>query len=411
MFRAARYSGLLLCWVLTGISALAAEETQAPAPHAEPQQRDLGAEVFTAHWIFLNAPATGAFTASSPLFNVNSCATCHPGGRGGAGPVGDGVAPEAMEIQLESPVSTEGAPAPGDPVYGHVFNTTAVNGVVPEGAVLIHYHEIIGYYYPDGARWHLRRPYYELTHLAHGPLAATTVIKPRLAPQLFGSGLLELVAAVPKSGRLGWQGSSRDIRDQTAKAFAREMGVSSNDIPVDDCTAAESDCWHQHITETPGVSRERFDGVVAFVRSLPPPAPTVAQTGDLSLGAELFTNAGCPQCHQPTLSVETVTQAGQPVTTAVSPYTDMQLHNLGMEMADQDASGKRIVSRWRTAPLWGLGSRSGPQISTTLLHDGRARSIEEAILWHGGEADFARANFAHLGPRSRRALLQWLGSL
>ena len=402
MFRVVRYRGIL-CWILAGIAT--------PALSVETQQQALGAEVFSAHWIFPRALGTEAFAASSPLLNVNSCATCHPGGRSGVGPVGDGAAPEAMEIQLESPASTAGAAAPpGDPIYGHVFNTTAVNGVAPEGVVLIHYHELVGYYYPDGARWHLRRPYYELTHLAHGPLAATTVIKPRLAPQLFGTGLLELATAAPNSRRLGWQTTSRDIREQTAKAFSREMGVSSNEMPADDCTAAEADCWRQHNTATFGVSRERFEAVIAFVRALPPPAPG-ARAGDSSLGAQLFTNAGCPQCHQPTLSIETVTEDGRGVPTSISPYTDMQLHDLGMEMADQDASGRRIISRWRTAPLWGLGSRSGPETSTTLLHDGRARSIEEAILWHGGEADFARANFAHLGPRSRRALLQWVGAL
>jgi CxxC motif-containing protein (DUF1111 family) len=300
-----------------------------------------------------------------------------------------------MEIQLET------AGAGGDPTYGHVFNTTAVNGVAPEGRVLIHYTEIVGYYYPDGARWHLRRPYYELADLAHGPLGAATVIRPRLAPQLFGVGLLELADAAPGAGRLGWQANSRDIRDQTAKAFAREMGVSSSEMPADDCTVAEADCWGQHDLTTPAVSRERFDGVVEFVRALPPPTPSV-RPEDASLGEQLFYQAGCSQCHQPTLAVNTM---------SVSPYTDMRLHDLGMEMADQDASGKRIVSRWRTAPLWGLSSRSGPQAGMTLLHDGRARSTEEAILWHGGEADFARANFAHLGPRSRRALLHWIGSL
>ena len=401
MFRATRYSGLF-CGVLVGIAT--------PTLSTEPQERELGSEVFTAHWVFATPTSTAAFTASSPLFNVNSCATCHPGGRGGVGPIGAGVAPEAMEIQLEAPTSTGSAAAPGDPTYGHVFNTTAVNGVAPEGKVLIHYQEIVGYYYPDGASWRLRRPSYELTQLAHGPLAPTTVIKPRLAPQLFGIGLLELAAPAPGSGRLGWQAASRDIREQTARAFSREMGVSSTEIPADDCTAAEADCWQQHNTATLSVSRERFDGVVAFVRALPPPVSRT-HNDDSSLGAQLFSNAGCPQCHRPTLSIETVTWDGQTVTTHISPYTDMQLHDLGMEMADQDASGRKILSRWRTAPLWGLSSRSGPDRSTTLLHDGRARSTEEAILWHGGAADFARANFAHLGPRSRRALLEWIGAL
>ena len=265
----------------------------------------------------------------------------------------------------------------------------------------------MGYYYPDGTRWHLRRPTYELTQLTRGPLAAKTVIKPRLAPQLRGAGLLEL--ATPEAG-FGWQGSSRDIREQTAKAFSREMGVSSPDMPRDDCTAAEADCLQQHNLSAPGVSADQFAGVVEFVRAFPPPTPAT-QPDDTSLGSQLFTSAGCPKCHLPALSIRTVAADGRAATTSISPYTDLELHDLGKEMADQDASGRTVASRWRTAPLWGMSYRAGPTASATLLHDGRARSIEEAILWHGGEADFSRANFAHLGPRSRKALLEWVSTL
>jgi CxxC motif-containing protein (DUF1111 family) len=152
------------------------------------------------------------------------------------------------------------------------------------------------------------------------------------------------------------------------------------------------------------MANEAIAALVAFERALPVPSAT----GDDPLGAELFVEIGCATCHQPQLPVELRQPDGSTRHGSISPYTDLRLHDLGPEMFDQTASGEKMASKWRTAPLWGLGFRMGATVHPTLLHDGRARSAEEAILWHSGEAARARRNFVSLGPRSRAALLHWV---
>jgi CxxC motif-containing protein (DUF1111 family) len=403
---------------------------------AESARDHLGQSVFDTQWVAAGSPGIAGRVGVGPLFNATSCNACHNEGEGGRGPAGDGPAPTALVIQLESPSRDVGTEASGDPVYGRVFNTSALPGVQVEGAVMVQYSEIDGYYYPFGARWSLRVPHYRLVGLTRGPLAPATVIKPRLAPALFGAGLLE---AVPESaisdgaadqsvgrysgtpawhsrqgtrslGRFGWQGDAVSIRDQTTNAFAREMGLTSNDRPGDDCTPAEADCRGQPNGGSPEVSDELLDAVVTFVGTLAVPG-SPAQARDDSLGRELFTSIGCATCHRARLPVDLPGAGGTRVRGVIAPYTDLRLHNLGIEMADENASGARVISRWRTAPLWGLGYRLKTESHSTFLHDGRARSTEEAILWHSGEAAEQRHNFIKLGPRAREALLRWLETL
>lgn len=403
---------------------------------AESARDNLGRSVFDTQWVAAGSPGIDGRVGVGPLFNATSCNACHNEGEGGRGPAGDGPAPTALVIQLESPSPAVGAEAGGDPVYGRVFNTSALPGVQVEGAVTVQYSEIDGYYYPFGARWSLRVPHYRLVGLTRGPLAPATVIKPRLAPALFGAGLLE---AVPESaisdgaadqsgarysgtpawhsrqgtrslGRFGWQGDAVSIRDQTTNAFAREMGLTSNDRPGDDCTLAEADCRGQPNGGSPEVSDELLDAVVTFVGTLAVPG-SPAQAKDDSLGRELFTNIGCAACHRVRLPVDLPGAGGTRVRGVIAPYTDLRLHDLGLEMADENASGAKVISRWRTAPLWGLGYRLKTESHSTFLHDGRARSTEEAILWHSGEAAAQRHNFIKLGPRAREALLRWLETL
>jgi CxxC motif-containing protein (DUF1111 family) len=403
---------------------------------SESARVDLGRSVFDTQWVAAGSPGIAGRVGLGPLFNATSCNECHNEGEGGRGPAGDGPAPIALVIQLGSPSEDIGAEPSGDPVYGRVFNTSALEGVRVEGAVVVEYTEIDGYYYPFGARWSLRVPHYRLVGLTRGPLAPATVIKPRLAPALFGAGLLEAVpesaiseGAPPQSGgrysgapawhsrqgtrllgRFGWQGGAVSIRDQTTSAFAREMGLTSSDRPSDDCTPAEADCRGQSNAGPPEVSDELLDAVVTFVGTLAVPGAS-AQAKEDSLGRELFANIGCATCHRPRLPVDLPGAGGTRVRGVIAPYTDLRLHDLGREMADENASGAKVISRWRTAPLWGLGYRLKTEGHSTFLHDGRARSTEEAILWHSGEAAEQRHNFIKLGPRAREALLRWLETL
>ena len=371
------------------------------------------------------------------LFNATSCASCHPNGAGGSGPTTDGPVPVALVIQLGAPSDANATEGDGDPVYGRIFNTAAADGVQPEGVATVRYTEIEGHYYPEAFSWRMRVPHYKLINLSRGPLAATTVIKPRLAPSLLGATLLE---AVPGSaityigtrpsgspslgnpawhlyrgtkvvGRFGWQAASVSIRDQTTKAFAREMGLTSPDQPYDDCTPAEVDCLRLRNGDSPDISADLVSAVLAFVGALEVPTSPM-RSEHFSSGLRLFTDLGCSACHRPDLSVDLPeARSGAQAPPAITPYTDLLLHDLGIEMADQTATGARVPTKWRTAPLWGLGNRIRSRQSATLLHDGRARSVEEAILWHSGEGARARLGFLNLPRRNREALQRWLESL
>lgn len=407
-----------------------------PLDSRESAQVILGQSVFETQWVAAGMPSITGRVGLGPLFNATSCNACHSGGQRGQGPAGDGPVPTALVIQLESPSVEAAAESSGDPIYGRVFNTLAQDGVRAEGTVTVKYTEIYGYYYPFGGRWSLRVPHYQLSGLHYGPLAADTVIKPRLAPVLFGAGLLE---AVPDSaiietahrqsdgrlsgtpawhsrqgvrmlGRFGWQGGAVSIRDQTTKAFALEMGLTSNDQPSDDCTPAEADCRRPRNGDPPEVSETLVDAVTTFVRTLAVPESPQA-TKNSSVGSELFDSIGCTACHQARLPIEMPGVVGTTVSGTIAAYTDLRLHDLGVEMADENASGTKVGSRWRTAPLWGMGYRLKAQDHPTFLHDGRARSIEEAILWHSGEAAYAKGRFMDLGPRAREALQRWLATL
>ena len=405
-----------------------------PLDETEFAQVKVGHSVFDTEWVGAGPPAVRGRIGLGPLFNAASCNACHIEGAHGRGPTGDGPVPVALVIQLQSASTDADGEPSGDPVYGHVFNTSAVEPVRAEGAVTVRYTESAGYYYPFGGRWTLRVPHYHLERLSHGPLAPSTIIKPRLAPALFGVGLLE---AIPETaidegasggrknagasawhsrqgkrsiGRFGWQAGAVSIRDQTTIAFAREMGLTSAERPDDDCTPAEADCAKRADGTAAEVSEEILGAVVAFVRALAVPEPAPHPAGDAT-GSLLFASAGCGTCHRSPITVHRPRADGTIVSSVITPYTDLRLHDLGSELADETVSGDRVKSLWRTAPLWGLGYRVKQERHPTFLHDGRATSIEEAILWHSGEASYSKYQFMKLGPRAREALLHWLETL
>jgi CxxC motif-containing protein (DUF1111 family) len=214
----------------------------------------------------------------------------------------------------------------------------------------------------------------------------------------------------PTHGRFGWQASALSVRDQTARAFAREMGLTSADMRSDDCTKAETACQQQPSGGSPEVSDDIFNAVVSFQRWLAVPASPTPHTFP-DRDANTFVNLGCVSCHQPQLQVALTDDAGKDVPAVIAPYTDLRLHDLGARLSDENVAGKKVTSKWRTAPLWGLGYRMSLERFPTFLHDGRARSAEEAILWHDGEAAGARTRFEQLPTPERKALLRWLETL
>jgi len=404
---------------------------------AESARYDLGMAVFNTHFVVAGTPNAGRLDGVGPLFNSSSCDSCHNNGARGRGPTGDGPAPDSLVIQLTAATAKNPIDPAGDPVYGRVFNPIALAGVPPEGEVLIHYEARQGHY-PDGTAWSLRVPHYELTQLHYGSIAQGTIVKPRLAPALFGVGLLDTIQpedrghpagngsalamtgttlaatgtapALAGSGRFGWQATAPSARNQTARAFAREMGLTSTDIPTDDCTPAESACLQQPNGGTPEVSDDIFTAVLSFQHWLAVPASPTPHD-DAEHGGQTFADLGCSACHRPQWPVTLPDSDGKPNTVTITPYTDLRLHNLGPPLADQTIAGRKVTSRWRTAPLWGLGYRMSLERFPTFLHDGRARSAEEAILWHDGEAAGARERFESLSAGRRKTFLKWLETL
>jgi CxxC motif-containing protein (DUF1111 family) len=198
------------------------------------------------------------------------------------------------------------------------------------------------------------------------------------------------------------------IADQTARAFAREMGITSTAQPRDDCTPAEFDCRIRGGSRWE-VSDELFNALVLYQRALAVPARRLIPAN--CEGAALFDAVGCAACHRLALSTRAETGKGGTHPSTIDAFTDLRLHDQGVGLADHTASGRPITTRWRTAPLWGVGDRLASGRSQTFLHDGRARSLEEAVLWHAGEAAGARSAFERLIAPDRAVPLDWMATL
>jgi CxxC motif-containing protein (DUF1111 family) len=381
--------------------------TLSPGPSA---QFELGLQVFNTSWVVAGTRNAPRIDGLGPQFVSDSCDSCHNNGTRGRAAAADGL-PASFVMQLGGP---------GTERYGNVLNTAAIDGHLPEGRVRVRW-SLRDHQYADGARVQLRVPRYELEELTLGPMPGRTVLRPRIAPAVFGSGLLEQVpleslrrlrrgqarevrGQLP-SGRFGWQAEAMDLTDQTARAFAREMGLTSGVHPADDCTPAQMACREAPQGGSPEVPAELFQAVLTFQRELAVPARGTVDAASDTAGRALFTATGCAACHVPVLEARV---EGQPV--RIEPFTDLLLHDLGEDLADRDLLGRAVKTMWRTAPLWGMAHahRLG---GIALLHDGRARSVEEAILWHGGQATAARRAFAALPEDLRHLLLRWVESL
>lgn len=357
-----------------------------------------GRALFDRPWVL--APASQHAQAGlGPLYDARACASCHGGGGPGRIAVGGGLV-----VRLGD---SHGAP---DPIYGEQLQTRAAPGLAPEAAVRLSRRGETG----------LRANAVEVAALGYGPFGAATRMSLRRAPSLVGVGLLERVpdreilsrvhaadhdgvsgrAALLADGRLGrwgWKAAQPTLDAQVAAALARDMGVSTAARPHawGDCTAAQAACRAMAVAGTPS-GPEAIDAggrlIVAYLRALNPPAPNASSAA----GAALFARAGCGACHA-TLS----TSKGAPVRA----YTDLLLHDMGPGLDDGVGEGAAAPSEWRTAPLWSLRAELE---AGGLLHDGRARSVAEAVAWHGGEAARARKRFQALGPRDRAAIETFL---
>lgn len=417
----------------------------------------VGNALFRKFWV--GSPAsTKASDGLGPIYNSRSCQTCHlKDGRGhppnGNWPDDDAV---SMFLRLSVPPRTEAerrmlsehrTDVIPEPTYGRQLQDLAVPGHAAEGRMHIRYEEVavtLG----DGTVVNLRKPTYTVRDLAFGPLDSEAMLSPRVAPQMIGLGLLEAIpeadiraGADPEDadgdgisgrtsevwsreanrvmlGRFGWKAGNPTVRQQSAEAFSGDMGLSTTLFPAPwgECTERQTACRAAPHGEdvakgTPEVTDEMLRLVTFYAENLAVPARRKPDDPQVLAGKALFHEAGCAACHRPSFVTGEV--PGQPYLSnqRIWPYTDLLLHDMGEGLADGRPEGGATGREWRTPPLWGIGLTQVVSGHTFFLHDGRARSLEEAILWHGGEAQAARDAYAGMAKAERDALVAFVSSL
>lgn len=376
---------------------------------------------------FVSAPAA-VLGGLGPAFVRNSCEACH---------ARDGRAPGEQLLHLSMP----GTDAHGGPVsapgFGIELQHSSIFGTPAEGNLTLQWAEEQGKF-ADGTTYTLRRPEAQIsdpyTDLPSGLLTSLRMPRP-----VFGLGLLEAVpdatlrdladeqAATDDGisgepnvvwnratqqmdiGRFGWKASQPSLLQQNAEAYNRDMGVTNPLFPVE--STAGQPGFEDGLGDDPEITQETLDEVTFYVQTLAVPARRNLDDAVARRGEQLFADLSCATCHQPRLRTGSQKSAPETQNQIIYPYTDMLLHNMGPALADDRDVFEASGQEWRTPPLWGIGLTELVNGEPGFLHDGRARTLTEAILWHGGEAKAAREGFKQLSEEERDALIAFLKSL
>ena len=399
---------------------------------------EVGDSFFNQNWV--TAPAsTDARDGLGPTFNAQSCSSCHTHDGRGQPPADAEDPTRGLLLRLSIPgQDAYGAPLP-DPNYGGQLQDRAILQVPPEGKIGLVYTEIAGTY-ADGSPFTLLEPRYTVVEPAFGPVHPQLMISPRVAPQVFGAGLLEaipeediLAQADPEDadgdgisgkanfvwsfrledkvlGRFGWKAGQPTVEQQVAGAFVGDIGITSPIFAEENCPDVQQDCQDAPNGGVPELTEDRLRKITFYNRTLAVPAMRNVAEPQVAEGAKLFLSAGCAACHTPS---HVTGESDIPALSnqVIFPYTDLLLHDMGEGLADHRPDFMADGREWRTPPLWGLGLIETVNGHTRLLHDGRARNVAEAILWHGGEAKAAQESFKGLSKEERQALIAFLNSL
>jgi len=406
----------------------------------------VGNAFFKQPWV--TAPATTtARDGLGPLFNANACQSCHVRDGRGHPPAHPKDNTISMLMRLSIPAQTpeqqtianrQGSVP--EPTYGGQFQDRAIQGVPAEGRVKVTYTEQV-VKFADGETVSLRQPTYQFEDLQYGAMRPDTLHSPRVAQPMIGLGLIE---AIPETallanadaedsnndgisgrpnpvwsiskqqtviGRFGWKANMPDMPQQAAGAFSGDIGITSHLFPEQSCTSTQTPCVAALHGEQPEVSDEILAFVVFYARHLGVPARRNLDDPVVQQGQQLFMASQCASCHTP--HFQTGTLAGNPAVSnqSIYPYSDFLLHDMGDGLADNRPDYAATGREWRTQPLWGIGLTATINGHTQFLHDGRARNLLEAILWHGGEAKAAKQSVLQMTRTERDALLRFLDSL
>lgn len=375
-----------------------------------------GRELFVAEW--MAAPSSQPLLDGlGPLTITSACSNCHlSNGRAASlldnGSIGVGLLFRLRDIHGNA-----------DPYYGGQLQTLATSGS-SEGHVTWQFDKN-------------KKPVFEL-HTNQLALTEGINLGPRLSPQLVGIGLLELVTdkqileledendrdgdgisgrahwhmvdGQKQLGRFGWKNMQPTLRGQSAGAMQQDMGLTTTVNPSEPCTAQQTVCNDQPNGGTPEVSDNSLDAINEFLTLLSVPNRRISDQNKFNEGAYLFEQVGCDNCHRPTLTTGDSVQYPILSQQVIYAYTDLLLHDMGADLSDGVKEGDAAPSEWRTPPLWSLGLIEKVE-GSRFLHDGRAATIEEAIIWHGGEAEKTKQNYLALPADKRSILLDFVRSI
>lgn len=397
---------------------------------------NLGHAVFTRNWV--TAPATTEdMDGLGPLFNQRSCSGCHARD-GRAAPFDAQNNLLGMLFRLSVPGADEHGGPLGDPTYGGQVRPNGILGVPGDGTPRVSYEEKPATY-ADGTPYSLQNPHYSVEAWNYGAPSTDLLISPRVAPATIGLGLLEAIAEsdllanvrvgdpdgvvgkanhvwdVTKNatvmGRFGWKANVPTVHQQTAGAFVGDMGITSTSFPEDTCTTPMEACKNAPSGGSPEIDDAKLAAVVFYMQTLAVPARRAVSDSTALHGEALFDSFRCSTCHVTTFHTASLEGVPEVSGQTIHPYTDLLVHDMGPELADNRPDYEATGTEWRTPPLWGIGLLQTVNGHNRLLHDGRARGLEEAILWHGGEATAARERFRNASRDDREALLAFLRSL
>lgn len=396
-----------------------------------------GNAFFKRNWVTAGS-STEDLDGLGPYFNARSCSSCHALDGRAAPPLTADEQPLGLLFRLSRPGEVEWSPLP-DENYGFQFQPHAILGLDGEGTVMVTYTEMAGQY-PDGTTYSLRKPSYTFKDLNYGAMHAETQVSPRIAPQMIGLGLLEAISEVTLEsladpddtdgdgisgrinyvinaltgesmiGRFGWKANQPTVEQQVAGAFNGDLGITSSYFPDQPCAPAQ-DCSELPDGGSPELTEDILSRVSLYSETLAVPLRRDWDDAQVLQGKEAFTKVGCYGCHVPKLVTGDYSRHTEFSNQTIFPYTDLLLHDMGVGLADNRPDGLATGTEWKTPPLWGIGLIHVVNQHTFLLHDGRARNVEEAILWHGGEAENAKEAFKSLTKTEREALIKFVNSL
>ncbi|MCH2110388.1 MAG: thiol oxidoreductase [Polyangiaceae bacterium] len=434
--------------------------SELPARNLPQEERpDFFAGKALAHQPWVKAPTiTDARDGLGPLYNARTCLACHF--EGGRGHIADDSSTPLISsiLRLSVPGQDEKQGAVPEPNYGSQLQTQStdlshqlkdlvdveIEAVVPaEAEVRVEWAED-EFVYPDGLAVALRHPNVMLNELGYGALAPNVLTSLRVAPPIHGMGLIELIPQAEidlwideddadadgisgranwvwdvrsqKSlpGRFGYKANQSTLEQAVAAAFSGDLGISSSLFPDQPCSPSQVGCLRELTGNNEDgleLPDDLLELVVNFNRNLGVPQRSEKLRESTMSGRRFFYELGCSSCHRPsyrTSANQTQPHLGEQL---IWPYSDFLIHDMGESLSDHRPDYQARGSEWRTTPLWGLGVSAEVSGEESYLHDGRARTIEEAILWHGGEAGQARERFTLLNAEERQNLIDFLGSL